>query len=149
MQLLILQGSDERQKLLAQLHLTDERDKLLAKLSALPPGSSAASDMHLQQVSESLLLPSVQSSRVRNLAGKSNIDASLPVQHVIPEHWESTADIYGVYIVSAGEPVSCSCRAVCHILAYMMTAYCKHTKTPSPIKMFRGNTAAAAISESL
>lgn len=144
MQLLVVQGSDERQKLLAQLHLTDERDKLLAKLSALPPGSSAASDMHLQQVSESLLLPSVQSSSVRNPAGKSNIDASLPVQHVIPEHWESTADI-----VSAGEPVSCSCRAICHILACMMTAYCKHTKTPSPIKMFHGNTAAAAISESL
>ena len=131
MQLLVVQGSDERQKLLAQLHLTDERDKLLAKLSALPPGSSAASDMHLQQISELLLLPSVQSSSVRSPAGKSNIDAALPVQHVIPEHWESTADI-----VSAGEPVSCSRRAICHILAYMMKAYCKHTKKPSPIKMF-------------
>ena len=117
MQLLVVQGSDERQKLLAQLHRTDEPDKLLAKLPALPPGGSSASDIHLQQVSASSLLPSVQSSSVIRLAGKSNIGSALPLQHVIPEVWESNADE-----VPAGESDCCSCRAVFHNLACTLTA---------------------------
>ncbi len=86
-----LQGRDESQKLLAQLHATDEGDKLLAKLHATPASNLPASDWQLLQKAGATQVHSAQSSVSMTQDGKSTAGAFL-AQHVIPEHWELAAD---------------------------------------------------------
>jgi len=87
-----LQGRDERQKLLAQLHTTDERDKLLAKLHATPASNLPASDWQVPQKAGATQMHSAQSSISMTQDGKSNTAGAFLAQHVIPEHWELAAD---------------------------------------------------------
>lgn len=87
-----LQGHDERQKLLAQLHTTDERDKLLAKLHATPASSLPPSDWQLPREAGATQMHSSQSSISMTQDGKRNTAGAYLTQHVIPEYWELAAD---------------------------------------------------------
>ncbi len=87
-----LQGRDERQKLLAQLHTTDERDKLLAKLHATPGSNLPASDWQLPRAAGTTQMHSSQSSISMTHDDNSNTAGAYLTQHVIPEHWELAAD---------------------------------------------------------
>jgi len=87
-----LQGRDERQKLLAQLHTTDERDKLLAKLHATPGTNLPAADWQLPREAGATQMYSSQSSISMTQDGKSNTAGAYLTQHVVPEHWELAAD---------------------------------------------------------
>lgn len=87
-----LQGRDESQKLLAQLHAANQGDRLLAKLHATAASDLPASDWQLLQEAGTTQVHSAHSSISMTQDGKSNTAGALLAQHVIPEHWELAAD---------------------------------------------------------